>query len=676
MTNSFSWLEPTNRALVRGILEARIPQWSSGPRPFQLDATTTLLDNRPLVLVASTSSGKTAVFFCLLLVYQYLYRNPHPEIPTKIPEKPVVLVVTPLIELGNNHAKEMEAFGIKAVSVNAQTIKTESEKGNNIFESIRRCEYSMVFISAERLTSKSLDTILKDETFRNNLILLGIDEAHVLVPWSQDFRTAYRQMALLRRRLPDRCAFAVVFCASLDLVWRVALYGWSQYPLAKQYDSVRVWSSITSGGYNQQSLSLFANNLQTSVIVATVAFGMGMNLKNIQYSINLGLPESMEALVQQNGHCGRDGGIDSMGITYVPVSTLNSLNLEIQPLLPVRQAADDIYQKLVLLGSAGHPKGKGKVGQGAMVEQNLRTILISHLLHLCLERDKNRVLGDPNTDGARSCAEMEHRLLCSSCSPAWSWLLSVTAGDVPESPPSPNVPTPAIDTNQASLGEELTSLPLPPAPRQDPRPTVLPPSIPKKYVSNLVEWLNDFARQRWQAKTTAEARHGPVQRFWKGICLSTITDNFVYFVSYTVMEDTLRGWAYLQDDGPALYQHLCQLIQVYDGWLNQVRLDKNAKMAATQAHNKGIVLFNICGPSIHFILSVAIKQASKKLVIRLPAQVQAPIPDVLEDDDHDDPPCLATALTKSLPQPKRHRGANKENMTGSEVSAKRQKIVS
>ncbi|KAJ2921267.1 hypothetical protein H1R20_g15829, partial [Candolleomyces eurysporus] len=103
MPTSFSWLTPESQAQIRGIIEGLIPSWPSGPRPFQVEACSYVLEKIPLILIASTASGKTSTFFTALLIFKYLKSNPHPDIPTEVPPKPVVLVVTPLIELGNNH---------------------------------------------------------------------------------------------------------------------------------------------------------------------------------------------------------------------------------------------------------------------------------------------------------------------------------------------------------------------------------------------------------------------------------------------------------------------------------------------------------------------------------------------------------------------------------------------
>jgi superfamily II DNA helicase RecQ len=83
--------------------------------------------------------------------------------------------------------REVEAVGFKAVSLSAESLSTASCEGRNLFEKICLCHWSVVLLSVERLMSKEFDVVVHNETFRKNLVVYCIDEAHVLVPWSVDF---------------------------------------------------------------------------------------------------------------------------------------------------------------------------------------------------------------------------------------------------------------------------------------------------------------------------------------------------------------------------------------------------------------------------------------------------------------------------------------------------------
>ncbi|KDR68076.1 hypothetical protein GALMADRAFT_161187, partial [Galerina marginata CBS 339.88] len=134
----------------------------------------------------------------------------------------------------------------------------------------------------------------------------------------------------MRENAPTRGIKAVIFCKTIDLAFRVALYGWNIYPNGvRRLDNVRLWTSITSASYNVRTLDLFQNNEETSTIVATIAFSLGMNLRNITDSINLGLPSSLAALVQQNGRAGRDLSSAAQGWTYIEGSVLSNIRAEL-----------------------------------------------------------------------------------------------------------------------------------------------------------------------------------------------------------------------------------------------------------------------------------------------------------------------------------------------------------
>lgn len=98
----FSWLSVEGRTRIRGIIEEQVPQWRNGPRPHQVESWAHTLEKKSLMLIASTGSGKTAAFYGPIIIMHHLLKTPVPGIPTP-PKKPMALIVTPLIELGNNH---------------------------------------------------------------------------------------------------------------------------------------------------------------------------------------------------------------------------------------------------------------------------------------------------------------------------------------------------------------------------------------------------------------------------------------------------------------------------------------------------------------------------------------------------------------------------------------------
>ncbi|KAI0054891.1 hypothetical protein BV25DRAFT_1843340 [Artomyces pyxidatus] len=132
--------------------------------------------------IVPCAGRKTALFYGPILIIQHLVKE---GIPFKVrgrppPKKPVMLVVGPLVELQNSQVSEMKEVGVKAVAVNAESLQMH---GRKLFDQIQRCEWSVVLLSPERLTSKELDIILRDQEFRRNVIGLGLDELHVYESW-------------------------------------------------------------------------------------------------------------------------------------------------------------------------------------------------------------------------------------------------------------------------------------------------------------------------------------------------------------------------------------------------------------------------------------------------------------------------------------------------------------
>ncbi|KAF8233341.1 hypothetical protein L208DRAFT_1395771 [Tricholoma matsutake] len=160
-----SWRSMEGHAWICRIIEQHIPQWTNGPCSYQLESWAHTLDKISLVLIAPTGSGKTTAFYALLLVMEHLLGNPIAGI-LQPPSHLIALIVTPLIELGNNHVK-IEAVGLKAVSLSAESLSAASREGHNLFGEICLCQWL-------RLTFKEFDMVVRNETFQKNLVVYGM----------------------------------------------------------------------------------------------------------------------------------------------------------------------------------------------------------------------------------------------------------------------------------------------------------------------------------------------------------------------------------------------------------------------------------------------------------------------------------------------------------------------
>ncbi|KDQ59625.1 hypothetical protein JAAARDRAFT_192127 [Jaapia argillacea MUCL 33604] len=228
----------------------------------------------------------------------------------------------------------MKDLRIQAVAINAESVQIASRKGRDIWKEVRTCKWLAVVLSAERLTSNEADEVLQDETFWANLLLLGIDEAHVVVPWGEHFRQDYHQMGLIQKHLPEGVAF-VAATATLapgkeqdDLCGLLGLRKghFHTIQLSCKHLNVRtVIRELTHGLSSYQFPDIAWIPSPGTKAVIYFAFGMGMDEKNIGIVVNLGLVKSLSAWLQQIGRGGRDPASKAQGITYVEATALEPL---------------------------------------------------------------------------------------------------------------------------------------------------------------------------------------------------------------------------------------------------------------------------------------------------------------------------------------------------------------
>ena len=305
-------------------------------RPLQAEAMRAILENRDSVVVLPTGGGKSICF-----------QAPAVTLPG------LAVVVSPLISLMKDQVDSLTECGIPAACVNSSMSHTNRLQ---VADAIRRGELKLLYVAPERLCSdKMLDFL---ETCQ--VSFFAIDEAHCISAWGHDFRPEYRMLQQLRARFPGVAVHAYTATAtehvrcdiseqlglrepewligSFDrpnLVYRVQ----RKSDVLKQVRAVidthpnesgivycisrrevdEVAEVLSRSGYKARPYHAglsdadrvkhqdeFLNDV-THIIVATVAFGMGIDKSNVRYVIHTGAPKSLEHYQQETGRAGRDG---------------------------------------------------------------------------------------------------------------------------------------------------------------------------------------------------------------------------------------------------------------------------------------------------------------------------------------------------------------------------------
>lgn len=305
-------------------------------RPHQREAIDAVLGGRDSVVVLPTGGGKS---LC--------YQLPAVLMPG------LAIVVSPLISLMKDQVDALTECGVPAAAVHSALA---AEQRQQIAQEIREQRLKLIYVAPERFVSGKMLEFLRGQT----LSFIAIDEAHCISAWGHDFRPEYRMLGQIREHFPGVGVHAYTATAtervrrdiaeqlhlrepeflvgSFDrpnLQYRVVRRSNSGQQLhailqrhagesgiiycisRKEVDALAI--TLRSAGIKavpyhagltdevrHRNQEAFVSE-RVDVVVATVAFGMGIDKSNVRFVIHMGAPKSLEHYQQETGRAGRDG---------------------------------------------------------------------------------------------------------------------------------------------------------------------------------------------------------------------------------------------------------------------------------------------------------------------------------------------------------------------------------
>ncbi len=304
--------------------------------PLQQEAITAMCGGRDTIVVLPTGGGKSVCFQIPALVLPGL-----------------TIVVSPLLSLMKDQVDDLTELGVTAARIDSAM--TESER-RDVFARLRARDVKILYVSPERLVTPAFLDFVRSL----GVASLAIDEAHCVSMWGHDFRPEYRQLGLLRDAFPDipmgaytatatqrvrddiraqlKLRDPLVLVGRFDrpnLVFRLE----HRYNLLSQVRQVLDRHKGESGiiycirrsdvddlcgklqqlGYRAAPYHAGMDDVdrkrnqeafiaeKVDVVVATVAFGMGIDKSNVRFVMHSGMPKSIEHYQQETGRAGRDG---------------------------------------------------------------------------------------------------------------------------------------------------------------------------------------------------------------------------------------------------------------------------------------------------------------------------------------------------------------------------------
>jgi ATP-dependent DNA helicase RecQ len=314
-------------------------------RPQQSEIINTVLANKDCLVLMPTGGGKSMCF----------------QIPAVMRDG-LTLVLSPLIALMKDQVEALRGNGISAAYLNSSLSASEQD---SVMWKAKLGELKLLYIAPERLFSGNTLDFLRDW----KVSLFAVDEAHCISSWGHDFRPEYRQLSNLKSHFPEVPVIALT--ATADRVTRRDILKQLHIEQAEtfisSFDRPNLNLSVLPGRNRLQQIQSFikkhdeqpgiiyclsrkgtetvAASLQKSglraefyhaglpadkrshvqeqflkddiqIIVATIAFGMGIDKSNVRWVIHYNLPSNVESFYQEIGRAGRDGAESDTMLFY------------------------------------------------------------------------------------------------------------------------------------------------------------------------------------------------------------------------------------------------------------------------------------------------------------------------------------------------------------------------
>ncbi len=319
-------------------------------RPGQEGVIDSLLSGRDVMAVMPTGAGKSACY----------------QIPALMGEG-TTLVISPLISLMKDQVNTLCQSGVPAAYINSSLTAAQYDRVCNHMAS---GDYKLVYVAPERLDVPSFLSLCA----QLKIPYIAVDEAHCVSQWGQDFRPGYLHIARFIEALPTRPVIGAFTATATDHVREdiVRLLGLRDpYSVTTGFDRPNLYFAVrharpkqkgevleeflsehegqsgiiycsTRKGVEEVTADLCARGIpavsyhagmsdsdrrqnqedfifdRKTVMVATNAFGMGIDKSNVSYVVHYNMPKSMEAYYQEAGRAGRDGSSADCLLLYTP----------------------------------------------------------------------------------------------------------------------------------------------------------------------------------------------------------------------------------------------------------------------------------------------------------------------------------------------------------------------
>ncbi|KAJ6460258.1 P-loop containing nucleoside triphosphate hydrolase protein [Mycena sanguinolenta] len=332
----------------------------------------------------------------------------------------------------------------------------------------------------------------------------------------------------------------IIYCATIELCWRVFVYLIRLLPPGPhRLQRIRLYHAMCWPDENEETVKMIRDDPFCQIIVATVAFGQGFNVKSLFLSLQLGVPQTVAQALQQGGRVARDPATTGRTVILAQASAY---------------AAAGKY--LEARSSDTNRTKAGKASKNLTTMNNEKALMLT--TKQCLISFFNKLYGN-NTPGALvDCIELPRRFPCSNCLPRFIGPLYFPfPSNQPRFIPFTSIPaTGSPNSTHPSKHRKLT----------------------KKMRTVAEGRLREFKDHIYSVERD-NIGHGftPAAAYFSNSTITSVLDNFFQITSLEVLSTTIPRWKFHSRHGPSLLDRIGELQRIFAEEFEAARIERNEK---------------------------------------------------------------------------------------------------